>query len=567
MNFVSVRTQWKGVLLTGLILCFWREPVEAARTYTITQTNPAAGSQLVMGSTVAFTFRITNTASGSNAGERIYDVRFRLPGTGTIFSSTTTAPAGWTRTAYSTTSVSFQPTNWTNAIATGTFKDFTIVMVMRSTSADVSETLRDIRARYTTTTSGPPFSRLASVTTNNPGSWTLKSLNAVFQITDTSNNPITAVQAGSSFKVVITVTNRSTATQSSIVVANPPYTGNRPAATINPTVTLNSPSPGYSPNPLTLAPGATGTITFTYTTASTDGGTVYFTAYVRNSTGAATSPTITSATLSVNRLSASLLVNPACAYLGQNMTITMTLTNGWTRDIINVTSTLTPSVGAPVVWISGPSSPSTTVTAGGTLPITWVYQISGGSPGQTFTFSGSASGVEQTTGTPRSTGLPTTTSTLAEGGYTMLVTPTGTNASSTNEEITWSFLNQGCAAVNSVQVSFPAGWSWGGDSYSLVENTPGNFVESWTPSTPTANSVLFTSSSVPNQLMQGGTGQFRLVFTTTPTALSPPPSIFTIVTTDASGRSDTDSPSININPFNSGNLNSADTESYREDFR
>lgn len=556
--------KWKKFLFAGMILCLWRGSVEAARTYTISQTNPAAGAQLVMGSTVAFTFRITNTANGGNAGERIYEVRFRLPGTGTTFSSTTAAPAGWTRTAYSTTSVSFQPTNWANAIATGTFKDFTIVMVMSSTSADVNETLRDIRARYTTTVGGPPFSRLASITTTNPGSWTLKALNASFQLMDMSNNPITAIQAGNSFKVVITVTNRSTASQSSIVVANPPYTSNRPAATVVPTVTLNSPSPVYSPNPLTLTAGATGTITFTYTTAPGDGGTVYFTAYVQNSGGSATSPTINSATLSVNRLSANLSVSPACAYLGQNMTITMTLTNGWTRDILNIVPVLNPSGGAPVALISGPSSPSTTVTAGGgTLDITWVYQISGGSPGQTFTFSGSASGVEQTTGTPRSTGTPTTSGTLREGGYTMIITPTQTNASSTNEEVTWSFSNQGCAAVSTVSVSFPAGWSWGGDSYSLVENSLGNFIETWT--TSGSNPVIFAAPSVAERLVQAGTGQFSLVFTATPVATGA--SNFTIATTDANGRTDTDTVPITVNAFNFNLMNEANTQTMREEFR
>lgn len=42
-----------------------------------------------MGSTQTLTFTITNSSSGGNICERIYEMRFRLPGTGTVFSSAT----------------------------------------------------------------------------------------------------------------------------------------------------------------------------------------------------------------------------------------------------------------------------------------------------------------------------------------------------------------------------------------------------------------------------------------------------------------------------------------------
>lgn len=566
MNRITARIKWKGFLLAGVILCFSKGPAEAARTYTITQTSPAAGTQLTMGSTVPITFRITNTSTSPNTGERIYELRFRLPGTGTIFSSTTAAPAGWTRTAYSTTSVTFQSANWATAITTGAFLDFTLVLVMRSTTADISETLRDARARYTTTTSGPPFTRLASLTVNNPGSWVLKSLNAVFQIVDAvSGSAITAVQSGKSFKLIMTVTNRSTATQSSII-SNP----NPPTPTKTGTVTQVLTSTIYSPNPLTLAPGASGTITFTYSTSAgppADSGTISFTANARNNTNAATSPTITSIILSVNPFSASIDVNPACVYVSQNFAVTMTLTNGFTNNItISAFPTLTLS-GVPVVLVSAPSTPlpATVLANGGTLPLTWTYQISGGTLGQPATFTGSATGTEQGTGIARTTLPSSSFATL--GGYTFTVTPGATNVSSQNEELIWSFTNQGCAALSSVSISIPAGWSWGGDAYSLVEKSPGVFVETWTFSQATSSSpVVFSAPSAADQIVIGGSGQFNMVFTATPTVtgVSGP---FNIVTTDANGRPDNDSTTVTVNTFNFNSLNSADTEAYREDFR
>lgn len=555
-----MKFKWGLALALGILLGMEARPAEAARSYTISQTNPASGSDVLMGSTVPITFRITNTANGGNAGERIYEMRFRIS-SGSTFASTTAAPAGWTRTAYSTTSVTFQATSWANAIASGASMDFTLTIVMRRTSADVSETLRDARARFTTTTSGPPFSRLASITVNNPGSWRLKSLQAVFRITDLSGNLITSIKAGDSFRVIITVTNWSSSSQSSIVVGN---SGNRPVANITPTVTLNSPTPTYSPNPLTLAAGATGTITFTYTTQTSDSGTVYFTAFVRNSGNTATSTTVQSITLSVTRFSASLSIDQLCLYNLQNLQVTMTLTNGFTNNIVvSAAPTLTPSAGAPVVANPGlTTSLPVTVPAGGTATVRWTYQVNGGNVGDQFWFTGSASGTEQTAGNPTRSTLPSNSLNATRAGFTTTISPSTTNASSTNQELSWSFTNQGCNKVNEVRLSIPNGWSWGGDAYSLVQNGV-VFLESWTFA-QSGNAVIFTAPAG-GEMIIGGSGDFRLVFTETPAA--PETSTFDRTIFDIDGDSALLNMSYTVNAFNTGGLNQAGTTTYREDFR
>src|SRR5258706_13802336 len=80
---------------------------QAARTFTIAQTAPAAPGEVDMGATQTLTYTITNTASGGNLGERIYRMRFRLNGTctgtgctATLFSSASAAPSNWPHTSF-----------------------------------------------------------------------------------------------------------------------------------------------------------------------------------------------------------------------------------------------------------------------------------------------------------------------------------------------------------------------------------------------------------------------------------------------------------------------------------
>jgi hypothetical protein len=463
--------------------------------------------------------------------------------------------------------VTFRATSWANSIITGSYKDFPIIFNFRQTTADTNELLRDIRARNTTSTSGPPFTNLGSDTDSNQGGWTLKSLALTFQITDTSGTPITSLIAGNSYRVVMTVTNRSTATQSSIISIPSPPTQNTPAPGF--TGTLPSPSaPVYSPNPLTLASGASGTITFTYTTVSSGYGTVSYTAYVRNNTGTATSATVTSPTLAIGLFVANITVSSSCRYSGQSFTVTMTLTNNYpTEDIVNVTPTLTVSlVGAQLTLTSGPNQPSTTVTRnGGTLAITWVYQVTAAATGQTFTFDGSATGTGSVTRTtPTSSSLQT-----KAGGY--LISANQTNASSTNDEISWTFTNNGCAATNSVSIDIDtaSGWVWGAgseDTYSFVDTGAATSVENtWTVSG--SDPVTFTAPAAADRQAVGEDGDYRLAFSSTPTVAVSTNFTFNVTITDANGIAVTVPATITVDPFNTGGLNDANSLIWQEEFR
>ena len=100
----------------------------AARSFSYVQTPAVAAALFNMRSTQSLSYLITNTNTPANTGERIYQMRFRI-NSGSLFSNTTVAPAGWTRTAWSTTSVTFRANSWANAIAVGgASTNFTLVL-------------------------------------------------------------------------------------------------------------------------------------------------------------------------------------------------------------------------------------------------------------------------------------------------------------------------------------------------------------------------------------------------------------------------------------------------------
>lgn len=533
----------------------------AARSFTYAQSPATALAVFNMGSTQTLSYQITNTSTGANVGERIYSMQFNLPGTGTVFSASTSAPAGWTRSAFSATSVTFLASSWNNAIAVSgngptTTASFSLVLVMASASTDVNDSLKSIRANFTKSTS-PPFKRSGFITTNTSNLWKLKSLAITsLQITDTLGNPVTALAAGSSFRLVMTVINNSSASQSGIVSnPNPPT----PVKTGTVTQALT----GTAGSPLTLASGASGTITFTYSTAATDNGTIYFTANAQSG-ASVTSSLTTSSTLALSKFTAAITPSVSCQYAGSTITVTMALTNGFPYSILNVTPTLTQQAGAPLTYVSGPT-PATiaSIGAGAGTNVSWVYQVNNNIVAtDPFNFSGSATGTGNTVGSPIITTPLTPSASIARGEFLIVVNPSATNTSSANVELTWSVTNNGCLAVNSVGISVPAGWVWANDAYSLVNLSAVSAIETWVASG--ANPVTFTSPNPASQLPQIFSGDFSLVFSATPAAVAT--SVFTVTAIDAGAAVVAIPVNVTVNPFMTGVLNNATNNTWREDF-
>lgn len=559
----KVMLAMKKILITFCALLLaggWCTMVHAAIVGVYTQTPSGAAATFDMRSTQSLTYNVMNANTGLDTGRCFSRVRFRVQN-GTTFSAATVAPAGWTRTAITTgttASVIFSASSAAGYIPLAASLNFTLVLVMRTGAADSNETLRDVRPSYTNTTCTTGITNAGNVVT---GAWAVRSLAiTTFQITDLGGTPITAITAGTSFRLVMTVRNNSNVTQNNIV-SNP----NPPTAIKTGTVTQVLTGTVSSPSPLNLAALASGTITFTYSTVVTDGGTIYFTADARNG-ATVTSRLATSTTLAVSRFAAAIASSHACRYAGFNITITMTLTNSYPYSILNVTPTLTPVAGAPVTYVSGPTpaAPIANVPVSPpTTSITWVYQLNTIGAINPFTFSGSATGTGNTGGSPIITTQTTTSAAISRGSFIASIDPAVVNAASTNVELKTTVTNNGCAAVNSVVITAPAGWTGASDAYSLVNLSAVSAIETWT--TSGVNPVTFTAPNIAGHMPVLQTGDFSIVYATTPAAATI--SVFTIRVTDANGDSEDVPVSVTVNAFKSGTLNDAVNRNWREETR
>lgn len=529
----------------------WNEFAHAGRILTSTQSPSGASAIFAMGSVQTLNFTMTNNNTGADAGTNYYAVRFTLGATGTVYTSRPAAPAGWYVSSYSTTSVTFRVSTASSAIALGQSVVFSMSMAMGISSADATESFASMQGYYT----NPPRNK-KKTNASSLGSWTRKSLAITsFQITDTLGNPVSAITSGTSFQLRMTVKNNSSVTQNTIV-SNP----NPPAPTKIGTVTQAVTSTTGSP--LSLAAGASGTIIFTYSTATTDNGTIYFTAIAQNG-GTVTSISATSGTLSVSSFVASITVSPTCQYAGSNITVSMLVSNGsLVYPVTGVAPTLTPIAGAPVTIVSGPTPASVaSIGVSSSTTFTWVYQLNSTGTTNPFTFSGSATGTRNglTITTPTSISTPST----MRGSFAAIVDPTSTNAGSTNTELIFTVVNSGCANINSVAVPVPAGWTWANDAYSLVNLSAVSTIETWTVSG--TNPVTFTAPNVAGQIPLTFSGSFSLVFSATPSAATT--SVFTLRVTDAVGVFVDVPVNITVNAFKTGTLNNAANKIWREDFR
>ncbi len=520
----------------GVFLCV--PEAQAAKSFTITLVNAPVVVTMGDPAGTVLTYQIKNTNTGGDVGDSINQMEFNLNAP-YAWSNTTTAPAGWSITRPTTTKIIFAVTANTipPKIAPGSTQNFSLVLAaIPSGAQDSTALLRSAIATYDDT---------KSKILNNPASssWTRKSLSIDSFTAVDSVTGQTASSPGRTLTVTLTVTNRSTSNWTGIVSNPQPPTTTIVWNTGSTTITT-----GSSPS-INLNAGQTGTLTWTYTIGSSctvanpPSGTVFFTVNnVRNSTSVATSKPgpFNTAVVNVGCFSAAISLGSSCAVSGENVTVTMTLTNRYGNNITGAVATLTPSGTATKTYVSGPTPASVTVSSGGgTATISWVYTITG-SPGQTYLFTGSATGTLQSTPT-KSVSTPTATS--ATGMIQIPVTlPTITGfTTDRNQNVTvdFSFSNTLCAnAIKKVDITLPAGWVYQ-DSSVVIDNSGSTF-DDWT-STISGSVVSFTAGT---NLSVSGQGDFVITFTQIPSTQGN--SIFPMVLTEAAAGNPTVSTSATV---------------------
>jgi len=600
-----------ALLLTSVV---WWQPAQAARSFSAGQTSPTSPGQFNMGTTQSVTMNITNTSTGGNADERIFQVTFKLPSctapcTTSTFSSSTAAPSGWTRSAFSANAVTFRASGFATALGSTAqspqvpplSQSFTLVLAIGSFIGDVTESFSQITSRVSPNTNFGGAHNINCTnagTCNSLGSWKNYALKVTsFQTTDTLGNAISALAAGNNFQLRIAIQNISSASQSFVCSnPNPPTTtksGTWPGA--NPNLTSTSAS-------LTLAAGASGTITFTYSTTSAVSGSVFFTANAQKFTNSncsgnpanpATSQSVTSNTLSVSPLTASIAVTPSlsCLFPGGTATFKMSVSNNTGAAVTNVvpkdasgtsnTLTVTTANNATVGALSGPTiSPAAcnvALTNGSTCDFTWTatanitgsYPTSGPQPsfsasGYATACSGASCPPSSTINTPNSP--PPSSIAQVIGEYVVSVSPSTVNASRVNQELDWKVTNLGCTGVNvnSVAITAPAGWTVSSDStyaYSLVFDT--NDTTQATDELWTVSGTTFSTSTISQYLPVSHAGDYFVLYSQTPSSAGT--SNFTVVVTDAGGNTRTQTIPVTVNTLTPGSTSAPST--WREVFQ
>ncbi len=521
-------------------LAFWHLPAYAARAFTVAQTSPSP-AQFDMAVNNTGIFRVTNTNTGGTT-DRITAVRFRLNSTGSTFPNSPILPAGWSFTYSSNKSITFS-TTFANGIQPGAFLDFSIVINGWATSADTTERFRDVRATFTTSggSTGTLTGNIAS-----PG-WTVKSLVVTWTV-------VTSTPRSCQFTLTMTVKNNSTSAITNVTsVPTPPTittTGGASATTIStpPTFSLNA--------------GASNSFAWIYNTGAT-AGTLTFTASAKDGGGTRTSRTVSPPVITVTSsscLTAAFTSPPAggaCVFSGDTATFTVHVTNGTGVALTNVQPSVPTKGGTATIGTLNPATQTAVPLANGaSVDFTWTAPIIGNVDDTYF-----ISTTVTSTGGTNPSASATSDATADVRGYIVQESP-DVNASSTNQEIILSVTNHACNNVTSILVATPAGWTWNGDSYSLVNGTDSGAL-AWTVTASGLN-ALFTAPAA-NQLAVGAIGEFRLVYTTPSTTGT---STFTLTVTDSTSLAKPGSDTANVNSFNSGspNSNATSTGTWREQF-
>ena len=408
-------------------------PSYAAVVGTYTLSLPPAES-VVMGDSIGILdYTLTNDPGNTN---NIDYVRFDFDGSVYYLSSTIQAPPGW-----SVSSINNQPTRARviflasgAGITPGNSADFSILLT-GSLDGPITPDVSDMSDSMTGILIKEGSAGNNTFSGNNPA-WTRHSL-----YTQLSASP-SAVGIGENITLQMAVTNRTTVSQSGI----------RPGAiTVSGSGSVN---PVSGPTPASATIPVDEQRIFTYTYQAATAGTVTFSGSAwEGLPGNVTSPTITSNEVVIGEFTAQMDVSSLQVSSGQQVTVTMTLTNSGTSALTVIIPQISTSGTAVFTLDSGPLPSAIAVLGpGNSVTVQWLYTITG-NVGDTYQFTGWA-----TSSTITSTNGISDQGIITE--YSVIVVPSSVTSGATGVSLNFEVSNNGALPLRQVTITTTPGWTY-----------------------------------------------------------------------------------------------------------
>lgn len=484
--------------LSALSALFTTSAADAATRVGYYTLVVQAGTAVTMGDAVATIPITVNNLATSSA--TIAYVRLDFDASGHNVSLASSAPAGWTiaeikNAGAGQTYIIY--TTSTNRIAVGGSQTFTVTLTgtndnnIPASAADQTVAILDTGSNTVLTVNAANSNYFDRNATGNADTWQRKSLFTTITATPYS------VGGGDTIAIIMTVMNRSTATQATVR----PTTANLAVTAVG--SAAGTPASGPAPASVaSLAAGASTTFQWLYTASGS--GSLYFCDSATASAGSATSKTACSNTVAVGDFTAYLAVSPAAIVSGQEVTVIMTLTNNGAAAVQNLSPTLTPPAGS--AYVSGPTPGSIgKVNPGASSTFRWQYTLTGNT-GDTFSFSGHATDKNGVNSSP----FPAVSNLVEIVRYDVTATPDNVGSGSTNVTLTFTIVNNAGYGLQQILITSP-------DTGFVYSSAAGGCATAWgvgTGGSPTAINYETNSDYVSPS---GGACDFSVTYSIVPT--------------------------------------------------
>lgn len=351
------------------------------------------------------------------------------------------------------------------------------------------------------------------------GAWTWTLVGLLGRVSTSTR----ALDVNNQLTLSLTISNNSTATQSSIAPAAPTVSGGA-------TFTLIS-----GPNPATVSGLATdGSSTFTWLYRATGRGSATFSA--RASNGTVSSPLDTSLDVNVGEFPAVVLTTPSTTIVGGTVTLQVLPTNNTSTALTNVTP-LTPqvtAVGSAAATQLSATAPSSvaSLASKSTTGFTSTWRITG-EPGETVTFRGAATATNSDSVTV--TTNPVSSASVRIQELTLRPVPFAVLSGGGATTISYTVANGSDLPISQVVLLRP-------DTSLFVSQAAGTAPAGWSGSTTNnPRGVRFTAATAGAYLQPGASLTFPVTFTsigTTPFTTTTTHRVQAVYTDGTTGRAD-----------------------------